>query len=60
MSIATISGFVTASLVLVGLALAVLLVSVGIAAFQFFAENRRVRVARQEPLVGYYRHLAFS
>lgn len=60
MSIATISGFVTAALVLVGIALAVLVASVGIAAFQFFSENRRVRVARHEPLVGYYRNLAFN
>ena len=60
MSIATVSGFLTAALALVGIALAVLVVSVGIAAFQFFSENRRVRVARREPLVAYYTHLAFS
>ncbi|MDN5716142.1 MAG: hypothetical protein L0G89_02795 [Janibacter sp.] len=60
MSIATISGFVTAALVLVGIALAVLVVSVGAAAVPFFTHNRRVRVARREPLVRYYSHLAFS
>ena len=60
MSIASIEGFVTAALVVVGIALAVLIVSVGLASFQFFSENRRVRTARHEPLVGYYRQLAFS
>lgn len=60
MSIASISAFLTAALTLVGIALAVLVVAVGVAAFQFFAENRRVRVARREPLVGYYRHVAFG
>lgn len=60
MSIASITGFVTAALTLVGIALAILVVSVGIAAFQFFAENRRVRVARHEPLVRYYRQVAFG
>lgn len=60
MSIATVSTFLTAALVAVGVALAVLVLSVGTASAQFFSENRRVRVARHEPLVGYYRHLAFS
>ena len=60
MSIATISGFVTAALVLVGIALAVLLVSVGVAAFQFFAETRPVRVARHQSIPTYYRHAAFG
>ncbi|WP_156466188.1 hypothetical protein [Janibacter sp. Soil728] len=60
MSIATISGFLTAALALVGIALAVLVISVGIAAFQFFSRNRRVRVARREPLFAYYSRLAFN
>ncbi|WP_157074882.1 hypothetical protein [Janibacter limosus] len=60
MSIATISGFVTAALVLVGIALAVLIVSVGIAAVPFFTQNHRVRVARREPLFRYYSHLALN
>ncbi|MGN7248090.1 hypothetical protein [Janibacter anophelis] len=60
MSIATISTFVTAALVLVGIALALLVGTVGVAAYQFFSQNRRVRVARREPLVGYYRTLAFG
>ena len=34
--------------------------TVGVAAYQFFSQNRRVRVARREPLVGYYRTLAFG
>lgn len=59
MSIATISGFLTAALTLVGLALAVLVVAVAVAAFRFFADNRPVRIARREPVVSYYRHLAF-
>ena len=60
MSIASVTGFVTAALTFVGIALAILVVSVGVAAFQFFAENRRVRVARHEPLIGYYRQVAFG
>ena len=60
MSIATVSSFLTAALAVVGIALGFLLLSVGIASFQFFAENRQVRVARHEPLVGYYRQLALS
>lgn len=60
MSIATVSAFVTASLVLVGIALAVLVVSVAITAVPFFTKNHRVRVARHEPLVGYYRQLAIN
>lgn len=60
MSIATISTFVTAALVLVGIALALLVGTVGVAAYQFFSQNRRVRVARREPLVRYYRTLAFG
>ena len=60
MSIASVTGFVTASLVLVGLVLGLLVVSVGVATFQFFAENRPVRVARQEPLVRHYRQVAFG
>lgn len=60
MSIATISTFVTAALVLVGIALALLVGTVGVAAYQFFSQNRRVRVARREPLVGYYRTLVFG
>ena len=54
MSIASITTFVTVSLVLVGLALALLLVTVGVAAFQFFAANRPVcrrprETARRRP-----------
>lgn len=60
MSIASVTGFVTAALALVGIALAVLVVSVGVAVTQFFAENRPVRVARREPIVRYYRQLAFG
>ncbi|APH02230.1 hypothetical protein IGS73_13855 [Janibacter indicus] len=60
MSIASITTFVTVSLVLVGLALALLLVTVGVAAFQFFAANRPVRQARQESIRTYYRQAAFS
>ena len=60
MSIASITGFVTAALTLVGIALAILVVSVGVAGFQFFSENRRVRVAHDEPLVRYYRQVAFG
>lgn len=60
MSIASVTGFLTASLVLVGIALTVLVVSVTAAAVPFFTENHRVRVARHEPLVGYYRQLAFG
>lgn len=60
MSIASIEGFVTAALALVGIALAVLVVSVATASFQFFSENRAVRTERHEPLVGYYRQLAFN
>ncbi|CAM4198840.1 hypothetical protein [Janibacter anophelis] len=60
MSIATISTFVTAALVLVGIALALLVGTVGVAAYQFFSQNRRVRVARREPVLGYYRNLAFG
>lgn len=60
MSIASITGFLTAALTLVGIALAILVVSVGVAAFQFFSENRAVRVARKEPLFGYYRAVAFG
>lgn len=60
MSIASVTGFVTAALTLIGIALAILVVAVGIAAFQFFTENRRVRVARDEPFVRYYRQIAFG
>ncbi|WP_435200157.1 hypothetical protein [Janibacter sp. GS2] len=60
MSIASIAGFVTAALTLVGIALAILVVAVGTAAVQFFSENRVIRVARREPLVAYYRHVAFG
>ena len=60
MSIATVASFVTAALVLAGIALALLLVTVGVAAFQFFAANRPVRVARQESIRTYYRQAAFS
>lgn len=60
MSIASVTGFVTASLVLVGIALALLVIAIGVATFQFFAENRPVRIARREPLVSYYRHVAFG
>lgn len=60
MSIATISTFVTAALVLVGIALALLVGTVGVAAYQFFSQNRRVRVARREPVLRYYRTLAFG
>ena len=60
MSIASITTFVTVSLVLVGLALALLLVTVGVAAFQFFSANRPVRVARHQSIPTYYRQLAFS
>lgn len=60
MSIASVTTFVTASLVAVGIALAVLVTAVGIAAVQFFAENRRVRVARHEPFLAYYRALALT
>lgn len=55
MSIVSVSAFLTASLVLVGIALALLVVSVAVVAVPYFIENRRTRVARQEPLVGYYR-----
>lgn len=60
MSIVSVTGFLTASLVLVGIALAVLVLSVGVAGVQFFGENRRIRVARREPVLGYYRHLVLS
>lgn len=60
MSIASVTGFVTAALTLVAIALGVLLVAVGVSAFQFFAENRPVRRARQEPVVAYYRQLALG
>ncbi len=60
MSIASVTGFLTASLVLVGIALTFLVVSVVAAAVPFFTENHRVRVARREPLLGYYRELAFG
>lgn len=60
MSIATVIPFVTAVSVLVGLALLVLVGSVGIAATQFFMENRPVRIARREPVLSYYRHLALG
>lgn len=60
MSIASVTGFVTAALVLVAIALGILVIAVGVSAFQFFAENRRVRVARHEPLLGYYRQVAFG
>ena len=60
MSIASIEGFVTAALVLVGLALAVLVITIAGASLQFFSENRSARTARHEPLIGYYRQLAFG
>ncbi|HCE60180.1 hypothetical protein N5P18_10600 [Janibacter terrae] len=60
MSIASVTTFVTASLVAVGIALAVLVAAVGVAAVQFFSANHRVRVARHEPLVAYYRNLALG
>lgn len=60
MSIATITGFVTASLIAVGIALAVLVGAVAFTAIPFFTQNHRERVARREPLIGYYRHLAFN
>ena len=51
---------VTAALVLAGIALTFLLVTVGVAAFQFFSANRPVRVARHQSIPTYYRQLAFS
>lgn len=60
MSIASVTGFLTASLALVGIALAILLASIGTAAVSFFAENRPVRIARREPILGYYRHAVFG
>lgn len=60
MSIASVTGFVTASLVIVGIVLGLLVVAVGVATVQFFAENRPVRVARQQPIGRYYRQLAFG
>ena len=55
MSIASVSGFVTASLVFVAIALGIMAVAIGVAAFQYFSENRQVRLARHENLVPYYR-----
>lgn len=55
MSIASVTGFVTAGLAAVGIALAILVLSVGAAVVQYFTENHRIRVSRQEPLVRYYR-----
>lgn len=60
MSIASVTGFVTAALTLAAIALGILLIAVCVSAFQFFADNRPVRKARQEPVVAYYRHLAFG
>lgn len=55
MSIASVTAFLTASLVLVGIALALLVVSVAAVAVPYFIDNRRTRIARHEPFLGYYR-----
>lgn len=55
MSIVSVSTFLTASLVLVGIALAFLVLSVAVIAVPYFVANHRTRVARQEPIVRYYR-----
>lgn len=60
MSIASIIPFLTALAVVVGVATALVLGLVAVTAYQFFAENRPVRVARQEPVLRYYRQHAFS
>lgn len=60
MSIATIDSFLTAALALVGVSLAILVIALGVASYQFFSENRRVRVQRHQPLVGYYRQLVLG
>ncbi len=56
MSIASVTGFFVASLVSVAVAVGVLAVAVGVSTFQYFSENRRVRIARHESFVPYYRH----
>lgn len=55
MSIIAVTGFLTASLTLAGIALAFLVLTVGVVSVQYFAENRPVRIERQEPVLRYYR-----
>lgn len=55
MSIASVTTFLTASLILVGIALAFLVLSVAVVAAPYFVANHRTRVARREPFIGYYR-----
>lgn len=55
MSITSVTTFLTASLILAGIALAFLVLSVAVVAVPYFVANHRTRVARREPLIGYYR-----
>lgn len=60
MSIATIEPFMAGVALLVALAALVLVGSVAVAAWEFFAEHRTERVAQRASIGSYYRHLAVS
>lgn len=60
MSIASIESFMAWVAALVVLAALVLVGSVAAAAYEFFVEHRATRVARHQPVVSYYRHLALG
>ncbi|MDE9365583.1 hypothetical protein PZ938_08185 [Luteipulveratus sp. YIM 133132] len=47
--------------IIVAIALVVTAATAGVWTVQYFARNRKVRIAEHQPLVGYYRHqLAFT
>lgn len=46
--------------IILAIALAVTIATAGVWTVQYFARNRRVRVAQHQPLVTYYRQRAFT
>lgn len=46
--------------IIVAIALVVTAATVGVWSFQYFARNRKARIAQRQPLFSYYRHAAFS
>lgn len=56
----SISGFMIELFIVLGVALAALALIAGVWGYQFFSVNHRVRIAHREPLVPYYRNLAFG
>ncbi|NHN56522.1 hypothetical protein G9U51_12105 [Calidifontibacter sp. DB0510] len=54
---ASITTFFVGFTIIVAIALAITAATVGVWTYQFFARNRRERLAQQRPFVSYYRDL---